>query len=243
MAKKPRMKGTKFTAAHKDPAPPLPKKSKTFRAPRKITAPASPISKAPVKAKKSSGGRKPPEPRRIKLRPAGEYAPSLSWMRGIYGSDAEIRKEYRRLQYAIDKRIKRAEAAGYGATAQVQAMRSIVRISELESMQEIVYRLNKAYRYLSNDKYTLKGIRESRKQATQTMIERGLLEKGALEGEVDTLFAVARKRGFIEKYTSEQIAAAYRNRQASGGKTDLNQKQWNVVLSTLGRKIGARETV
>ncbi len=54
-----------------------------------------------------------PTPKTIRLEPSVKYPPNLEKLRIIWGSDAAIRKEYRRLQAAVDKRMKRFIQAGF----------------------------------------------------------------------------------------------------------------------------------
>lgn len=179
-----------------------------------------------------------PTPKKITLRSVGYYAPSLRWLRGLYGSDAAIRKEYRRLQAAIDKRYKRAVKAGYGETPVAREMAKVVRISQLRDMQDVVYMLNKAYGQLTRETFTLAGIRESRRKAMQTMVDRGQILSGTeagttppSEGSLDVLFMVARKRGYLAEYGSQEVYTLYKARQEKGKAVYENAQQWQGVVT------------
>lgn len=180
-----------------------------------------------------------PKPKTIDLRIAPDYTPNLAKLRVIYGSDREIRREYRRLQAAVDKRLRRMEAAGLGESVQAKQLRQIPRISKLETMQQVAVKLNKAYQKLSSPKYTLPGVRASSEKRIQTQIERGTLDRGSVGTEIDTLFRVARRRGFLGQYGSDRVRQLYRERQRKGSPTDYTERQWQGVISALQRKLNA----
>lgn len=180
-----------------------------------------------------------PTPKTIDLRIAPDYTTNLAKLRVIYGSDKEIRKEYRRLQAAVDKRLKRMEAAGLGESVQARQLRQIPRISKLENMQQVAVKLNKAYQKLSSPKYTLPGVRRSSQKRAETLIEKKRVLDGAVGSELDTLFRVVRRRGFLGVYGSDRVLQLYKSRQEAGKETNYTEQQWQGVVSALQRKIKA----
>ena len=167
-----------------------------------------------------------PTPKTIDLRIAPDYTPNLAKLRVIYGSDKEIRKEYRRLQAAVDKRLKRMEAAGLGESVQARQLRQIPRIRKLENMQQVAVKLNKAYQKLASPKYTLPGVRRSSEKRAETLIKKKRVLEGAVGSELDTLFRVVRRRGFLGVYGSDRVLQLYKSRQEEGKETDYTEKQW-----------------
>lgn len=180
-----------------------------------------------------------PTPKTIDLRIAPDYTTNLAKLRVIYGSDKEIRKEYRRLQAAVDKRLKRMEAAGLGESVQARQLRQIPRISKLENMQQVAVKLNKAYQKLASPKYTLPGVRRSSQKRAETLIEKKRVLEGAVGSELDTLFRVVRRRGFLGVYGSDRVLQLYKSRQEAGKETNYTEQQWQGVVSALQRKIKA----
>lgn len=180
-----------------------------------------------------------PTPKTIDLRIAPDYTTNLAKLRVIYGSDKEIRKEYRRLQAAVDKRLKRMEAAGQGESVQARQLRQIPRISKLENMQQVAVKLNKAYQKLASPKYTLPGVRRSSQKRAETLIEKKRVLEGAVGSELDTLFRVVRRRGFLGVYGSDRVLQLYKSRQEAGKETNYTEQQWQGVVSALQRKIKA----
>ena len=185
-----------------------------------------------------------PEPRKIRLEPATHYPARIESLRLVWGSDAAIRKEYRRLQAAVDKRLKRAEAAGYGKTAYAKEMRRVPRISNLQSMSEVARALNVASRILRDKRYTLSGIRKGQEKGVMQMEHRGMImpteqPRSVTRAELDTLFEAARKRGFLEQYGSDEVATLYNERQKTGKSTAYTLQQWQGPLSALQRKLDA----
>ncbi len=188
-----------------------------------------------------------PTPKTIRLEPSVKYPPNLEKLRIIWGSDAAIRKEYRRLQAAVDKRMKRFIQAGFGKTPYVRELKSIKRVSQLGSMQEVARQLAKASQKLRDKRYTLAGIRKGREKAIQTMVEKGLILAEDIYGkkptrdEQDVLFMTARKRGFLRQYGSERVSEIYRTRQRRGAETNLTPQQWQGPISTMQRKLDAAQ--
>lgn len=185
-----------------------------------------------------------PEPRKIKLLEPQMYSNNLGRLRKLYGSDVEIRREYRRLQAAIDKRLKRLQKAGFGDSYQARELARLPRIGQLKDMGQVALKLNLAYRRLSDPRYTLPGAREARNKASATMVSKGMIlpTAGASSGEeINTLFAVARSRGYLPILTSERILEIYRKRQEKGEDTDLDADEWGEVLEDLAEKIQAIE--
>lgn len=180
-----------------------------------------------------------PTPKTIDLRIAPDYTTNLAKLRVIYGSDKEIRREYRRLQAAVDKRLKRMEAAGLGESVQARQLRQIPRISKLENMQQVAVKLNKAYQKLASPKYTLPGVRRSSQKRAETLIEKKRVLEGAVGSELDTLFRVVRRRGFLGVYGSDRVLQLYKSRQEAGKETNYTEQQWQGVVSALQRKIKA----
>lgn len=180
-----------------------------------------------------------PTPKTIDLRIAPDYTTNLAKLRVIYGSDKEIRKEYRRLQAAVDKRLKRMEAAGLGESVQARQLRQIPQISKLENMQQVAVKLNKAYQKLASPKYTLPGVRRSSQKRAETLIEKKRVLEGAVGSELDTLFRVVRRRGFLGVYGSDRVLQLYKSRQEAGKETNYTEQQWQGVVSALQRKIKA----
>lgn len=185
-----------------------------------------------------------PEPRKIRLEPATKYPLSIQKLRIIWGSDAAVRREYRRLQAAVDKRLKRAEAAGYGRTAYAREMRRVKRISKLESMEDVARALNTASRILRDKRYTLQGIRKGQESGVRKLEEQGAIlpsekPRSITRAELDTLFEAARKRGFLQQYGSDEVADLYKTRQESGKPTDYSLQQWQGPLSAIQRKLDA----
>lgn len=180
-----------------------------------------------------------PTPKTIDLRIAPDYTTNLAKLRVIYGSDMEIRREYRRLQAAVDKRLKRMEAAGLGESVQARQLRQIPRISKLENMQQVAVKLNKAYQKLASPKYTLPGVRRSSEKRAETLIEKKRVLEGAVGSELDTLFRVVRRRGFLGVYGSDRVLQLYKSRQEAGKETNYTEQQWQGVVSALQRKIKA----
>jgi hypothetical protein len=180
-----------------------------------------------------------PTPKTIDLRIAPDYTTNLAKLRVIYGSDKEIRKEYRRLQAAVDKRLKRMEAAGLGESVQARQLRQIPRISKLETMQKVAVKLNKAYQNLASPKYTLPGVRRSSEKRAETLVEKRRVLEGAVGSELDTLFRVVRRRGFLGVYGSDRVLQLYKSRQEAGKETNYTEQQWQGVVSALQRKITA----
>lgn len=176
-----------------------------------------------------------PKPKLIRLAPATHYPPSLAKQRTIWGSDAAIRKEYRRLQAAIDKRLKRAEAAGFGKTALAREMRSIKRISKINDMGKVATLLNKAYRILRDQRYTLEGIRKSASTRLDKLINKGFVlpedkyGNAPSQASVDALFAAAKRRGYLGDYGSDKVYEIYREYQEEGNE-ELNEEQWYAIL-------------
>lgn len=180
-----------------------------------------------------------PKPKTINLRIAPDYTTNLAKLRVIYGSDMEIRREYRRLQAAVDKRLKRMEAAGLGESVQARQLRQIPRISKLENMQQVAVKLNKAYQKLNSPKYTLPGVRASSEKRAETLIKQGRVAEGAVGSELDTLFRVVRRRGFLGVYGSDRVLQLYKDRQEKGRPTDYTEQQWQGVVSALQVKLKA----
>lgn len=166
-----------------------------------------------------------------------DYAPSLRLQLKRWGSDQAIRTEYRRLQAAVDKRLKRAEAAGYGETPYAREMRKITRIKEVDTMANVSRLMSRAYHILNDQRYGLKGIRAGRQKGLNKMIERGMVLEGASRDDLDVLFLVARKRGFLEQYGSQKINELYRTRQQNGKNTNLTARQWWAELARMQSKI------
>lgn len=186
-----------------------------------------------------------PTPKTIRLEPSVKYPPNLEKLRIIWGSDAAIRKEYRRLQAAADKRMKRFIQAGFGKTPYVRELKSIKRVSQLGSMQEVARQLAKASQKLRDKRYTLSGIRKSQEQGLQKMIEKGMIKPESATGkkptraELDALFEAARRRGFLQQYGSDEVLDIYRTRQEQGRETDYTRQQWQGPLSAMQRKLDA----
>lgn len=176
-----------------------------------------------------------PKPKQINLAPATHYPPSLAKQRTIWGSDAAIRKEYRRLQAAVDKRLKRAEASGFGKTALAREMRSIKRISKINDMGKVSTLLNKAYRILRDQRYTLEGIRKSASTRLEKLKSKGFIlpedsrGREPSQASVDALFAAAKRRGYLGDYGSDKVYEIYREYQEKGD-AELNEEQWDAIL-------------
>ena len=178
-----------------------------------------------------------PKPKQIDLRIAADYTRNLSKLRVIYGSDTEIKREYRRLQAAVSKRLKREIEAGYGESPYARELSKIKPVKQLSGMEAVARELNRAYTKLTDQRYTLAGIREGRAKGLKTMIDKGMVLPGASRDELDTLFRAARRRGFIEQYGSDKVNEIYRTRQEKGLDTNYTDKQWQGVLSAAQVKL------
>lgn len=178
-----------------------------------------------------------PTPKTIDLRIAADYTRNLSKLRVIYGSDTEIKREYRRLQAAVSKRLKREIEAGFGESPYARELSKIKPVKQLSGMEAVARELNRAYSKLSDPRYTLAGIREGRRKALETMEAKGMVLPGASISELDALFRAARRRGFIEQYGSDKVNEISRTRQQQGRKTDYTDRQWQGVLSAAQVKL------
>ena len=146
-----------------------------------------------------------PKPKTIDLRIAADYTRNLSKLRTIYGSDTEIKREYRRLQAAVSKRLKREIEAGFGESPYARELSKIKPVKQLSGMEAVARELNRAYTKLTDPRYTLAGIREWRAKGLKTMIDKGMVLPGASRDELDVLFRAARRRGFLAEYGSQRV--------------------------------------
>lgn len=175
-----------------------------------------------------------------KLKGSEMYVNRYSKLLERYGSESAIRAEYRRLYDIIHKREVRASQAGYGNRIVTGEMRKIVKISEIESNKELARLLNKAYRQLTKESYTLKGQRESGQKALQTMIKHGQVLPGATKEELDALFQRARKSGFLKVYGSAKVQGLYKERQKRG-KESYQDWKWTMIMDQARHVRGSAE--
>lgn len=178
-----------------------------------------------------------PKPKQIDLRIAADYTRNLSKLRVIYGSDTEIKREYRRLQAAVSKRLKREIEAGYGESPYARELSKIKPVKQLSGMEAVARELNRAYTKLTDQRYTLAGIREGEKKAVETMVNKEMVLEGATGPELKALFRAARRRGFLAEYGSQRVTEIYRTRQEKGKPTNYTDKQWQGVLTAAQVKI------
>ena len=172
-----------------------------------------------------------------KLKQPKYYQPNYRKLVKEYGSESEVRAEYRRLYDIIHKREVRATEAGFGGRLVTGEMRKIKKISEVGSNSELARQLSKAYRQLTKESYTLKGQRESGQKALQTMIKHGQVLPGAKKEDLDAVFQRARKSGFLKAYGSAKTQEIYRNRQKKGLETSLSDRQWGRILSREAQRV------
>lgn len=180
-----------------------------------------------------------------RLKDPSHYSASYRRLQKAYGGNASaIRAEYRRVYAIIEKRWWRAMQAGFGNRQVTKNMGALKPISQIESNAELARSLSNAYTYLTNETYTLKGQRAARIKAIETQIRNKQLEPGASQTDVDLLFELARKRGTLAEYGSKTVQDAYKARQRSERRKDLElsaRTRRRILLDEIERPAQVRD--
>lgn len=178
------------------------------------------------------------------------YSPSPDMLLKAYGGDIKAaRREYSRIRNTARKRGERMEKAGYGTSVQVREVAKLKPLKEIKTVEELARLTAKAYRQVTSEKYTVKGVRASFAGAEAKVMERfnylGL--KYVKKAETDVLFEVARKSGFLGEYGSEQVLRIYANKQnaekKSARRTDVTKETWRKVVTETWERIKGFEEI
>lgn len=103
-----------------------------------------------------------------------EYTPSNIKVMIEAGKVKDVRKEYTRLRDIAQKRLKRLAAAGYKNTEVYQRnYKHYPLLKNIKSSSELAQRLSDLSRFIESRRSTVKGIKDTRTQALQTLHEHG----------------------------------------------------------------------
>ena len=88
--------------------------------------------------------------------------------------EKEVRKEYTRLRDISQKRLKRLAAAGYTETEVYKKnVKHYPKLADIKSKNELAQRLSDLSRFISGQRSTVKGMKESERKALETYHEHG----------------------------------------------------------------------
>lgn len=169
--------------------------------------------------------------------------------RAYQGNMAAARREYGRLRSMLMKRGKRMKKAGYGESVQVREIGKLKPLKEIKTTEELARLTAKAYRQATSEKYTVKGVGASYSRAEGKIMERfGYLGlKYVHKSEINVLFEVARKSGFLGEYGSEQVVRIYADKQNAENKnarrTDVTKDTWRKVVTETWERIKGFEEI